>query len=70
MNVVLKFIVDTFDLTVYILFLVSGIVLIFIDSKEYKKKNMTKEYKFTRITGILYIIFGTVLFMAARYIRI
>ncbi|QCX33416.1 hypothetical protein FDN13_06660 [Caloramator sp. E03] len=67
---ILSFIVNTFDLTVYILFLISGAILIFIDSKDYKKNNLTKEYKFTRVTGILYIIFGTVLFIAARYIRI
>ncbi|SKA76274.1 hypothetical protein SAMN05443428_101170 [Caloramator quimbayensis] len=70
MEVILKFIVDTFDLTVYILFIISSMFLIFIDCREYKKMKLNREYKFARNTAIVYLILGTILYIAARYIKI
>ncbi|MCX7883833.1 MAG: hypothetical protein N2448_02200 [Caloramator sp.] len=70
MSVVLEFIVNTFDFNVYILFIISSILLLFLDSKEYKKENLTREYKFAKFVGVFYIILGTILFLVARYIRL
>lgn len=70
MDIILRFIADTFDTTVLILFLISGIILIFLDSKQYKKDNMTREYKFTKAVGIIYIVLGTFLYILGRYIKI
>jgi hypothetical protein len=69
MNAVLSFLVNTFDVNVMILFIISGLFLIFLDSKEYKKDGFKKEYKFARFFGIFYIVAGIILYTATRFIR-
>lgn len=70
MDSILKFIADKFDLNVLSLFLISSFFLIFVDGKEYKEKNLIKEYKFSRFCGIFFIVFGFVMFIAAKMIHI
>ncbi|EYE89872.1 hypothetical protein Q428_00370 [Fervidicella metallireducens AeB] len=70
MNLLIRFIVKYFDTTVLFLFLLSGILLIFLDSREYKGNNLTKEFKFSRFLGYTYMIIGITLFIIARYIRV
>lgn len=70
MKNVLKFIMETFDLNVLALFLISGIFLLYFDSNEYKKNNLMKEYRFSMFFGYLYIVIGIVMFVIARYIRL
>ena len=70
MKLVLKFISDTFDLHVFLLFIVSSMFLLLLDCKDYKKRGYKKEYKFTKFFGIFYIGFGLVMYIIARFIRI
>ncbi len=69
MKAILKFIADTFDLNVLVLFLISSMFLLLFDCKEYKKKGLKKEYKFVKFFGIFYIGFGVAMFIFARFIR-
>jgi hypothetical protein len=68
-KLVLKFIADTFDLHVFILFIISSIFLLLFDSKDYKKRGLKKEYKFAKFFGIFYIGFGLVMYILTRLIR-
>lgn len=70
MRVVLKYISDTFDIHVLILFIISSMILLLIDCKEYKKKGLKKEYKFSKFFGIFYLVFGLVMFILATSIKI
>lgn len=70
MNAVLKYISNTFDLNVLALFIISSVFLLMFDCKEYKKKGLKKEYKFSRFFGIFYIILGLTMYIFARFIRI
>lgn len=70
MNAILKYIADTFDLNVLSLFLISSVFLLLIDSKEYKKKGLKKEYKFARFFGFFFIGFGLVMYIFARSIKL
>lgn len=69
MRGLLVFIVDTFDLNVLILFLISSIFLVF-DTKDYKKRGLVKEYRFSRFFGYFYIIIGMILYVMSKYIRL
>lgn len=69
MNAVLEFIHGTFDLNVLVLFLISALMLIFVDAKAYKKDGLKKEYRFARFFGFLYLILGFVLYFAAKLIK-
>ena len=70
MEAILKFISSKFDLNVLVLFIISSLFLLLLDCKEYKKKNLKKEYKFSKFFGIFYIGLGIVMFIFARYIRL
>jgi hypothetical protein len=70
MESILRFIADKFDLNVLILFLISSFFLIFIDGKEYKKKDLKREYKFSRNSGIFFVVFGFIMFIAAKMIHL
>lgn len=70
MRVALEYIQDTFDIHVLILFIISSMILLLIDCKEYKKKDLKKEYKFSKFFGIFYIVFGLVMFILATAIKI
>ena len=67
MQVILRFIYDYFRLGAFILFLLSSMFLLVYDSKEYKKRGLTKEYKFSKFMGYFYIAAGTALFIIAKY---
>jgi fluoride ion exporter CrcB/FEX len=69
MTSVLKFIAGTFDINVLALFLISA-VFFFVNSKEYKKNGLKKEYKFSKFMMYFYIGLGMALYIAARYIRL
>lgn len=70
MRGILKYIADTFDLHVLALFIISSMFLLLLDCKEYKKKGLKKEYKFSKFFGIFYIGFGLAMYIFARFIRI
>lgn len=70
MNAVLEFIHSTFDLNVLALFLISSIILVFIDAKAYKKDGLKKEYKFARFFGYFYLVIGFVLYFTAILIKV
>lgn len=70
MKAVLKYIANTFDLNVLMLFLISSLFLLIMDAGEYKKKGFKKEYKFARFFGFFYIGFGFVMFVFAKLIKI
>lgn len=70
MKIVLKYIVNTFDLNVLMLFLIASLFLLLMDAKEYKKKGLKKEYKFARFFGFFYIGFGFAMFIFAKLIQI
>lgn len=70
MEVVLKYIADTFDINVLALFVISSIILLLFDAREYKKKDLKREYKFSKFFGIFYIVFGLTMYLVARFIRI
>jgi CBS domain containing-hemolysin-like protein len=69
MKAVLKFVADTFDLNVLVLFFISSTFLLLFDCKAYKKKGLKKEYKFSKFLGIFYICFGLVMYIFARFIK-
>ena len=70
MNWIIKFIINYFNLTVLSLFLISSLFLIFLDSKEYKKEELKKEYTFSKVIGYIYIIGGLAAFIVANYIKV
>lgn len=70
MKVLLKYISDTFDLHVLALFIISSMFLLLFDGKEYKKKGLIKEYKFSNFFGIFHIVFGLAMYIFARFIKI
>ncbi len=70
MKAVLKYIADTFDFNMLILFLLASLLLLLMDAREYKRKGFKKEYKFTRFIGFFYIGFGVVMFVFAMLIKI
>jgi hypothetical protein len=67
---ILRFIAETFDLNVLALFLIASFFLLYFDSKEYKKNDLKKEYKFSRFFGFFFIGFGIVMYIIARNIRL
>lgn len=67
---VLRFISETFDLNVLILFLLSSIILLGFDARYYKKNNAVREYKSARFFGYFYIAAGILLYVIARNIRL
>lgn len=69
MDIILKFIANYFNLIVLVLFLISSTFLLFGDCKEYKKKNLMKEYKFSKFIGYFYIAFGITMYIVAGFIR-
>lgn len=69
MKELLVFIVEIFDFNVLILFLISSIFLAF-DAKEFKKRGLLKEYRFSRFFGYFYIIIGMILYAMSKYIRL
>jgi hypothetical protein len=70
MRAVLRYIAETFDFNVLILFYISSAFLLYFDVKELKEKELKKEYKFSKFFGYLFIISGTALYIAARLIRL
>lgn len=70
MRAVLRYIAETFDFNVLVLFYISSAFLLYFDVKEYKEKDIKKELKFSKFFGYFYIVSGTVLFIVGRYIRL
>jgi hypothetical protein len=66
---ILKFISDKFDINVLGLFIISSLFLLFMDSKEFKEGNFTREYKTARFFGFFNIGFGLVMYILGRIIR-
>ncbi|KMT22820.1 CLC_0170 family protein [Clostridium cylindrosporum] len=57
---------NTFSLDTLGVFLISAIILFFIDCKDFKKKGLTKEYKAAKGFAIFLIIFGLVMYIIAE----
>lgn len=70
MKAVLKYITETFNLDVLALLVISSVFLILLDAREFKKKGLKREYKFSRFFGIFYIVFGLTMYLFAKFIRI
>lgn len=70
MGAILKFIASVFDINVLVLFIISSLLLLLLDCKEYKKGDLKTEYKFSRFFGFFFIGFGIVMFIFARLIRV
>ena len=70
MRTILTYLTMNFRLEAAILFLISGIVLVFIDSKEYKKQEYMRDYKFAKYIGYFYMIGSVTLYTILRYVRI
>lgn len=70
MEAVLKFIAGKFNMNVLVLFIISGLLLLLLDCKQYKTEKLKKEYKFSKFFGIFYICFGIVMFIFAKLIRV
>lgn len=66
--IILKFINKYFDIRVFILFLITSLILIFIDARGYKKLNMAKEEKFSRVMGYIYVVLAVVLYGISKFV--
>ncbi len=66
--IILKFINKYFDLRVFALFLVTSFILIFIDAKDYKKLNMAKEERFSKVAGYIYAVLAVVLYGISKFV--
>lgn len=66
--VVLEFISKYYDTEAFILFIISSLILIFVDAKGYEKVNMMREYKFSKYAGYFYIVFGIMLLIVKKYL--
>ena len=66
--VVLDFISKYYDTKAFMLFVISSLILIFVDAKGYEKVNMIREYKFSKYTGYFYIILGILLLIVKKYV--
>lgn len=70
MKSVLIFVQNYFNINVLALFLISSFFLFNLDCKEYKAKNLKKEYKFSMVIAILYIVGGFIIYGIAKVINI
>ncbi|MEG1416081.1 MAG: CLC_0170 family protein [Clostridium sp.] len=50
-----------------VVFLLCACILLFIDCKDYKKRNMVKEYKAAKAFSLLFIFGGTGMYIFAMY---
>lgn len=70
MVMILKFISDIFDLNVLILFLISSMFLLLLDTREYKKGGFKREYKTAKFFGYFYIAAGIIFYVVAKNIKL
>lgn len=59
---------NTFSLSTLIIFLISAIVLIFIDCKDFKKKGFGREYKTAKAFGVFFLVSGIGMYVVMRFI--
>lgn len=65
---IIIFLKQYFNMNMLLLFLISSFFLIYFDSKDFKKKNMENEYKFSLYVGIAYIVGGLGIYIFANFI--
>ncbi|KRQ87777.1 hypothetical protein ABG79_00582 [Caloramator mitchellensis] len=65
MQEIVNFIKDNFDFNVFILFLITSYFL-YMDSVDYKNKNLEKERKFSKFFAIFYVVISFILYLATK----
>lgn len=69
MEYVLHFFKDMYDFNVLILFLISAYVLVFIDSKTFRRKGLKKEGRFSKVMGFAYAALSIGLYIISLIIK-
>lgn len=64
------FIENAFDFSTLVMFLISAIILIFIDCKYFKEKGYERERKVSKVFGVLFIVIGVGMYVFTRYINV
>lgn len=59
---------NSWNITVTMVFLISGLMLLTIDSKDLKAKGLKKDLKICRIFGYLYVFGAMAAFVLCRYL--
>ncbi|MCG0276408.1 MAG: hypothetical protein L5655_09680 [Thermosediminibacteraceae bacterium] len=62
-NIIYEHVLDAFTLTTAVVFIISGLFLVFIDSNAMVRKNLKREAVLVKVAGILYIIGSLILFI-------
>jgi hypothetical protein len=68
LDTVIKFLKEYFNINILVLFFISSWFLLYFDSKEFKKKNMQREYKFSLYIGIGYIVISLGIYGFIKFI--
>jgi hypothetical protein len=65
---IITFLKEYFNINILVLFFVSSFFLLYFDSREFKKKSMQRDYKFSLYIGIAYIIGGLGIYLLTKFI--
>ncbi|MCX7904046.1 MAG: hypothetical protein N2486_06000 [Caloramator sp.] len=65
MKVIVEFIKDQFNVNTFVLFLISSVFL-YLDSLDYNKKSLLYEAKFSKISSIVTLVIGFILYFMTK----